>query len=145
MQYHTSVLIDSVATKNFASRDFLTRNNLLGKCIRGPKIVVRIANEQMISTTKTVSPTNVSLGWKKFIGLSFTVLPRLKCVDFIFNLLAVKEFNVSIQPSKDMVLIGDISFLCESQPRRVLCLRVDSSKMHKILAKAARSKHKYIE
>jgi hypothetical protein len=41
MQYHTSVLIDS-ATLNFASRDFLTRNDLLGKCNRGPKIVVEL-------------------------------------------------------------------------------------------------------
>ena len=48
---------------------------------------------------------------------------------------------MSIQPSKDMVLIGDIPFLCESQPRRFSCLLVDSSKMHKILAKVARSKH----
>ena len=47
---------------------------------------------------------------------------------------------MSIQPSKDMVLIVDILFLCESQPRRVSCFLVDSSKMHKILAKAARSK-----
>jgi len=59
MQYHTSVLIDSTTTLNFVSQDFLTRNILLGKCIRGPEIVVRIANEQRISTSKTCSPTNV--------------------------------------------------------------------------------------
>ena len=45
MQYHTSVLMDSATTLNFVSLDILTRNDLLGKCIRGPKIVVRIANE----------------------------------------------------------------------------------------------------
>jgi hypothetical protein len=123
----------------------LTRNKLLGKCIRGPKIVVRIANEQKTSTTKTFSPSDVSLGQNKFIGLSFIVLPRLKCVDFIFGLPAMKELNMSIQPSKDMVLVGDLPFVCESQPRRVLCLLVDSSKMHKILAKAARSKHRESE
>ena len=32
-------------------------------------------------------------------------------------------------------------FACELQPRRVSCLLVDSSKMQKILAKAARNKH----
>jgi len=37
--------------------------------------------------------------------------------------------------SNDMVLFGDIPFFCESQPRRVSCLLVDSSKMHIILAK----------
>jgi hypothetical protein len=62
-------------------------------------------------------------------------------VDFNFGLPVMKELKMSIQPSKDMVLIGDISFLCESQSRRASCLLVDSSKMHKILPKAARSKH----
>jgi len=91
MQYRKTVLIDSAATLNFVRHDFLTRNNLLGKCIRGPKIAVRIANVQRISTTKTFSPTNVSLDQKKFLGLSFTVLPHLKCVDFIFGLPTMKS------------------------------------------------------
>ena len=64
----------------------------------------------MISTTKTFSPTHISLGQKKFTGLSSTVLPHLKCVDFIFGLLAMKVWNMFVQPSKDMVLIGDIAF-----------------------------------
>jgi hypothetical protein len=141
MQYHTSVLVDSATTLNYASQDLLTRNNILGKCTRGPKIVARIANEQRISTTKTLSPINILLGQKKITYLSFIVLPHLKRVDFIFGLPAMKEMNMSIQPSKDMVLIGGISFICVSQPRRVSCFLVDSSKMHKILAKAARNKH----
>ena len=62
MQYHTSVLIDSATPLNFVSKDFLTRNNLVGKCIRGQKIVVRTANDQRISTIKTFSPTDVSPG-----------------------------------------------------------------------------------
>jgi hypothetical protein len=45
MQYYTTVLIDSATILNFVSQDFLTRNILLGRCIRGPKIVVRIATE----------------------------------------------------------------------------------------------------
>ncbi len=51
IQFHTTVLVDSATTLNFASQDFLTRNNLSSKCVSGPKIVVRIANEQRISTT----------------------------------------------------------------------------------------------
>ena len=114
----------------------------MGKCSRDPKIVVRIANEQRISTSNTFSPTNVSLGQYKFSGLNFTVLPHLKCVDFIFGLPAMKELNMSIQPLKYLVLIGDMPFPCESQPRRVSCLLVDSSKiMQKILAKVARNTH----
>ena len=61
-------------------------------------------------------------------------------MDFIFGLPAMKELNMTIQPSNDLVLIGDIPFSCESQPRRVSCLLVDSSKMQKLLAKAARNK-----
>ena len=122
----------------------MTRNDLLGKCTRGPKIVVLIANEQRISTSKTFSPTSLSLGQKMFTGLSFTFIPHLKCVDFIFRLPTTKELNnMSIQPiqsSNDLVLIGDMPFSCDTQPCRVLCLLVESSKMHKILAKAARNK-----
>ncbi len=107
MQYHTSVLIDSTTTLNFVSRDLLTRNSLLGKCIREPKIAIRIANEQRISRLKHFHLP--MFRWvRKFIGLRFTVLPHLKCVDFIVGLLAMKYLNMSIQLSKDMVLIGDI-------------------------------------
>ena len=112
----------------------MTRNNILGKCIRGPKIVVRIANEQRIFTNKTFSPIHVVIGQKKFPGFKFTVLPHLKCVDFIFGLPAMKELNMSIRPSNNSVVIGDTIFACESQPRRVSCLLIDSSKMQKILA-----------
>ena len=98
-QFHTNALIDSTATLNFVSQEFLTRNDLLGKCFRGPKIAVRIANEQRISTNKTFSPICVSIGQQKFPGLNFTVLPHLKCVDFIFGLPAMKALNMSIRPS----------------------------------------------
>ncbi len=106
----------------------------MGKCIRGSKIVVRIANEQRISTNKTFSSIHVSICQKKSPGLKFIVLPHLKCVDFIFGLLAMKALNMSIQSSNNSVLIGDMPFACESQPRRVSCLLVDSLKMQKMLA-----------
>ena len=61
LQYHTSVLIDSVALLHFASRDFLTRNYLLGKCNHGPKISARIANEPRISSSTIFLPTSVRL------------------------------------------------------------------------------------
>ena len=44
-QYRTNVLIDLASTLNFLSHDFLTRNDLLGKCPRGHKNANRIANE----------------------------------------------------------------------------------------------------
>ena len=141
LQFNTSVLTDSATTLNFASEDFLTRNIFFGKCIRCPKIVVRIANEQRISTSKTFSPTNDSSSQKKFSGLKFTVLPHLTCVNFIFGLPAMKEVNMSIQPSNDLMLIADMPFSCESQPRGVSCLLVDSYKIQNFFTKAARNKH----
>ena len=56
LQFYTSVLIVSATNLNFVREEFLTRNNLLGKCIHGLEIAVRIANEQRISTSKKNSP-----------------------------------------------------------------------------------------
>ena len=53
LRYDTSVLIDSAATLNFVSQEFLIGNGLVGKRVRGPKIAVRIANKQHISTNKS--------------------------------------------------------------------------------------------
>ena len=47
---------------------------------------------------------------------------------------------MSIQPSNNVVLIGDQALSCESQSRRFSCLLVNSSKMQQILASAARNK-----
>ena len=85
LRYDTGVLIDLAATLNFASREFLTRNGLMDECVRGPKFAVRIANEKCISTNKSCSPTSLFIHQIKFTGLIFTVVPHLKCVDFIFG------------------------------------------------------------
>ncbi len=34
LRYDTSVLIDSASTLNFASQEFLTRNGVVGECVR---------------------------------------------------------------------------------------------------------------
>ncbi len=105
------------------------------------KTLFELQTNKGFSLIKFFSPIRVSIGQKKFTSLNFIVLPHLKCVDFIFGLPAMKELNMYIQPSNYSVLIGDMPFACESQPRRISCFLVDSSKMHKILAKAARNKH----
>jgi len=141
LRYDTSVLIDSAATLNFVSQELFIRNGLVGKCVRGPKIAVRIANERRISTNKSFPPTSLFIHQIKFTSLTFVVLPHLKCVDFVVDLPALKDLQMSIQPSNNLVMINDRSFPCESQPRRVSRLLVDSSKMQKILTKAVRNKH----
>jgi len=50
-----------------------------------------------------------------------------------------------IQPSNNLVMINDQLFPCESQPSRISCLLVDSSKMQKFLTKATRNKHNECE
>jgi hypothetical protein len=44
LQYDTCVLIDSTATLSFVNRISLNQNGLVGKCIRGSKIVVHNAH-----------------------------------------------------------------------------------------------------
>jgi len=38
LRYDTGVLIDTSATLNFVSREFLVRNGLVGNCVRGLKV-----------------------------------------------------------------------------------------------------------
>jgi len=79
LRYDASVLIDSTATLNFVSQEFFFRNGLVGKCVRGPKIAARIANnEQRISTNKYFSPTSLFIHQIKFTGQSFTLFPHIK-------------------------------------------------------------------
>jgi hypothetical protein len=142
LRYDISVLlIDSAATLNFVSQEFLIKNGLVGKCARGPKIAVRIANEQRISTNKSFSPTSLVIHQIKFTGLTFIVLHHLKCMDFIFGFPALKTLQMFLQPSNNLVMIADRPFPCEAQPRRISCLLVDSSEKQKILTKSARNKH----
>ena len=86
----------------------------MGKRVRGPKIAVRIANQHRISTNKSFSPTSLFIHQLEFKGLTFTVLPHLKCVDFIFGLPTLKDLQMSIQPSNNLVMINDQAFPCES-------------------------------
>ena len=145
LRYDTNVLIDSATTLNFVSQEFLIRNGLVRKCVREPKITVRTANEQRISTNKSFLPTSLVIHQIKFTCLTFNVLPHLKCVDFIFRLPTLQTLQVSIQPSNNSEMNNDRSFPCEAQPRRISCLLVDSSKMQKSLTKAARNNYNECE
>ena len=46
----------------------------------------------------------------KNTDLTFTVLPRLKWLDFIFGLQTMKLMNVSIHPFDSLMLIGNQPF-----------------------------------
>ena len=56
----TCVLMYSAATLNFVSQKYLNRNGLVGKCIRGQKIVVRKVRGQQVPhcfLLAAISPT----------------------------------------------------------------------------------------
>jgi hypothetical protein len=40
LRYGTSVIVNLAATLSFASRKSLNRNDLVGKCIRSPKLLL---------------------------------------------------------------------------------------------------------
>ena len=54
LQSHTSMLIDSRATLNLVSQDFLTRHNLLRKCTRGPKWLFELQTSKGFPREKNI-------------------------------------------------------------------------------------------
>jgi hypothetical protein len=51
----------------------------------------------------------------------------------------VERKKMSIQPSSNLVMIGDQPLPCEPQPRRVFCFLVYSPKMQNMLTKTIRN------
>ena len=52
-----TLLIDTAASLNFVSKKFLNTNEFYKYCKAAPKIVVRVANEQRIVTSKIFCPS----------------------------------------------------------------------------------------
>jgi len=64
-----------------------------------PKLYIRVANEQRISTTKVFCPTVFTIDGHEFtIDLHFRVLPHFKGSDIILGLPALKKLEVAIRP-----------------------------------------------
>jgi hypothetical protein len=49
-------LIDTTASLNFASKEFVVANGFFKDCKTAPKLTIRVASEQRISTTKVFCP-----------------------------------------------------------------------------------------
>jgi hypothetical protein len=54
---NADTLIDTTASLNFVSKDFVVTNGFYKDCKTVPRLSIRVASEQRISTTKLFCPT----------------------------------------------------------------------------------------
>jgi hypothetical protein len=79
-------LIDTITSLNSVSKDFVVTNGFYTDCKTVPKIFIRVASEQRISTTKLLCPTMFTIDGHDFTDLQFRVFPRFKGSNIILGL-----------------------------------------------------------
>ena len=92
-------LIDTIASLNLVSKDFVVTNGFYKDCKTVPMLSIREASEQCISTTKLFFPTMFTIDGHDFINLQFRVLPHFKGSDIILGLPTLKKLEVAIHPN----------------------------------------------
>ncbi len=105
-----------------------------------PKLAIRVASKQRISTTKVFCPSLFTIDGYELTDLQFKVLPPFKSSDIISGLSALKQLNVVIHPSLNTFTMGDLTINCNRETRRISCMIVDSYKIDQIIVKQARNK-----
>ena len=85
----SDTLIDTAASLIFVSKEFIMANGFYKDCKTAPKLAIRVASEQCISTTKVLCPSVLTIDRHEFIDLQFIVLPHFKCSDIIILRLPV--------------------------------------------------------
>ncbi len=133
-------LIDAATSLNFVSKDFVVTNGFYKDCKTVPKISIRVASEQRISTTKPFCPTVFTIDGHDFTDLQFRVLPHFKGSDIILGLPALKKLEVAIHPSLNYFMMRDYTVQCNCESRKISCLFVATDKMNQIIVKRARNK-----
>jgi hypothetical protein len=103
-------LIDTAASLNFVSKDFVVTNGFYKDCKTVPKLSIRVASEQRISTTKLFCPMVFTIDGHDFTDLQFRVLPHFKGSVIILGLKALKKLEVAIHPSLKSFTMGDYTF-----------------------------------
>jgi hypothetical protein len=86
-------LIDTRASLNFVSKEFVVANGFYKDCKTAPKLTIRVASEQRISTTNVFCPSVFTIDGHEFTDLQFRVLPHFKSSDIILGLPALKQLN----------------------------------------------------
>ena len=66
-------LIHKADSLNFVSKDFVVTNGFYKNCKTAPKLSIRVASEQRISTTKLFCPTVFTVDGHEFTDLPFRV------------------------------------------------------------------------
>jgi hypothetical protein len=133
-------LIDTAASLNFVSKYFVVTNGFYKDCKTAPKLSIRVASEQRISTTKLFCPTMFTIDGHDFTDLQFRVLPHLKGSDIIQGRPALKKLEVAIRPNLNSFTMGDYTVQCNLESRKISYLIVDTDKMNQIIVKQARNK-----
>ena len=100
-------LIDTTASLNFVSKDFVVTNGFYKDCKTVPKLSFLVASEHRISTTKLFCPTMFTIDGHDFTDLKFRVLPHFKGSDIILGLPALKKLEVAIHPNLNSFTMGD--------------------------------------
>jgi hypothetical protein len=83
-------LIYIVASHNFMSKEFVLANCFFKDCKIDPKVAIRVASEQRISTTKVFCPPVFTIDGHEFTYLKFRAFPHLKSSDIILGLPTLK-------------------------------------------------------
>ena len=68
------------------SKEFFITNGFYKDYKTAPKLAIRMATEQRISTTKVFCPSGFTIDGHKFTYLRFRVIPQLKSLDIILGL-----------------------------------------------------------
>ena len=137
---HVDALVDNAATLNFISKEFVEKNDMLKHCKAAPKVAVRVANSQRLSSSKILIPEILKINDIDYCGIQFRVLPHLKAADVILGLPAQKAMDMIIRPKNGTISIAGIEVSCSTQDRRVSCLLIDGDKLNKVIQKESRSK-----
>ena len=73
---------------NFINEEFMMVNGCNIDCKVAPKIHIRVASEQRISTTKVFGPSTVTIDGQELTDLQSRVLPHFKSSDILLGLPA---------------------------------------------------------
>jgi hypothetical protein len=116
-----NALIDTGASLIFFSKDFAVTNGFYKGCKTAPKLSIRVASEQRISTTKLFCPTTFTIDGDDFTHLQFRVLPHFKGSDIILGLPTLKKLEVAIHPNLNSFTMGDYTIQFNRESRKISC------------------------
>jgi hypothetical protein len=100
-------LIGTKASLNFVSKEYVMAYGFYTYFKTAPKVAIRVATEQRISTNNVFCPSVFTINGHEFTDLQFSALPHFKSSVIILGLLALKQLGVVIHPSLNTFTMGD--------------------------------------